>query len=223
MIPQVTEPDIDLASKEKTVSLDKQSHDEENKKKPRSLFRRLIKWTAILFVILLVLAILGKNNKQNSAIEPKSISGVPSQTMEEPLGTTSTSSVSSNVIEDSPDVKSDSKIVDDLLKGVGSNIKELKLTSPLGNNAYEKYQTVLNLDPKNPGDLNGLDSIVDKYINLMGFALGKDDIPRVRNYLDKGKRVNLNHDGLADAEKRYNAAVDAYKQAQIKYPLGSKL
>ncbi|MFT5426802.1 MAG: serine/threonine protein kinase [Gammaproteobacteria bacterium] len=215
-IPQETEQDIDLASEEKTVSLDKQNHDVENNKKPRSLLGRLIKWAAIIFVILLVLAIVGKNKKQNSAIESESTSSVPTDTVKESLGATSTSDESPSVIEDSPDVKSDSQIVDDLLIGARSNIQELKLTSPLGNNAYEKYQTVLNLDPQNPEALNGLDSIVDEYINLMDFALGKDDIPRARNYLDKGKRVNLNHDGLADAEKRYNAAVDADRQAQIK-------
>jgi len=44
---------------------------------------------------------------------------------------------------------------------------------------------------------------------LMDHALEKDDITNARNYLHKGVHVNPDHDGLDDAEKRLNAAVEA--------------
>lgn len=212
-IPQVTEHDIDLTSEEKTILLDKQNHDEENKKKPRSLLGRLIKWTAILFLILFVLAIVGKNKNQKSVVEPESISNVSGETVKESLETSSASDASPNVIEDSPELESEAQIISDLLKGARSNIRDMKLTSPLGNNAYEKYQTVLNLDPQNPEALNGLDKIVDEYINLMDDALREDDIDSARNYLRKGKNVNPNQYAIADAEERLNAAVEAKQNA----------
>jgi len=104
--------------------------------------------------------------------------------------------------------RSDSQIIDDLLKGARSNINDLKLTSPLGDNAFEKYRTVLNIEPENAEALNGLDKIVDEYIHLMDHALETDNISTARNYLRKGTNVNPNHYGLTDAERRLNAAVE---------------
>ena len=208
-INSATVPGDDQTTDAKTVLPDAEDKPEEkNKKKPRSLLGKLIKWTAILFVILLVLAILSDDEKQKSAVEPQvTDSQVGDQEVDVPVEPfiSDTPAVTDEIISD---VQSESQIIDDLLVGARSNIGELKLTSPLGNNAYEKYQTVLNLDPHNPEALNGLDRIVDEYIDLMDFALGKHDIPRARNYLRKGMNVNSEHYGVADAERRLNAAVD---------------
>ncbi len=63
--------DDDQAADEKNVLLDSEDKPEEKvKKKPRSLLGRLIKWTAIIFVVLLVLAILSDDEKQKSVVEP---------------------------------------------------------------------------------------------------------------------------------------------------------
>jgi tryptophan 2,3-dioxygenase len=56
--------------------------------------------------------------------------------------------------------------------------------------------------------MNGMDRIIDEYIDLMDFALGKNDNPRARNYLRKGMNINSEHHGVADAERRLNAAVE---------------
>jgi serine/threonine protein kinase len=175
-------------------------------KKPRSWLGRLIKWTAILFVILLVLAILDDNKKQKGVIEPES---KPDQSGDTMLEEPSISDVPAEMSDGSAESKSESQIIDELLKGARSNISERKLTSPLGNNAYEKYKTVLNIEPDNPEALNGLDRIVDEYIHLMDNALGKDDIDSARNYLRKGVHVNRDHYGIADAEKRLITAEEA--------------
>ncbi len=217
-INPATVADDDQTTDEKTILLDADEKPEEKgKKKSRSLLGRLIKWAAILFAILLVLAILSDDEKQKSVVEPEAtdnqVGDQEAVIHEEPLA----SDVPGNVPSDVPgetdqgisDVQSESQIIDDLLNGARSNIGELKLTSPLGNNAYEKYQTVLNLDPDNPEAMNGLDRIVDEYIDLMDFALGKHDIPRARNYLRKGMNINSEHYGVADAERRLNAAVHA--------------
>ena len=179
---------------------------EKNERKPGSLLGKLIKWTAILFGILLLLAIYTGKDKQKRVVEPESKSN-QSGILEEPL----ISDVPPEVIDDAAEIIPESQIIDELLKGARTNISERRLTSPLGNNAYEKYKSVLNLDPDNPEALNGLDRIVDEYIHLMDNALGTDDISNARNYLHKGKNVNPNHYGIADAEKRLNAAEEARK------------
>ncbi len=182
---------------------------DKNKKKPRSLLGKLIKWTAILFSILLVLAILSDDEKQKGAVEP---GATDSKVGDQEVDTPAEPFVSDMPVETDKgisDVQSESQIINDLLAGARSNIGELKLTSPLGNNAYEKYQSVLNLEPNNPEAMNGMDRIVDEYIDLMDFALGKNDIPRARNYLRKGMNINSEHYGVADAERRLKAAAEA--------------
>ena len=202
-ISHVTAHEANQASEEKTVLSDgEESSEGKGKKKSRSLIGRLIKWTAILFVILLVLAILSEKDKKKGVNEPDSAPGQPISEVP------STSDDQVGIVEDIAENKSESEVISDLLNGARSNIGELKLTSPLGNNAYEKYQTVLNLDPQNPQALNGLDRIVDEYINLMDDALGEDNIDNARNYLRKGVNVNPNHYGIADAERRFNTAVE---------------
>jgi hypothetical protein len=204
-----TVADDDQATDEKTVLLDAEEKPEEkNEKKSRSLLGRLIKWTAIIFVVLLVLAILPDDEKKKSVDEPEATDSQAGDqvidTPEEPF----ISDVPGETDEVISDVQSQSQIISDLLEAARSNISELKLTSPLGNNAYEKYQTVLNLEPNNPEAMNGMDRIIDEYIDLMDFALGKNDIPRARNYLRKGMNINSEHYGVADAERRLNAAVE---------------
>ena len=205
--------DTEEKSEEKPEDKPEEESKKEAKKKPRSLLGRLIKWAAILFAILLVLAILSDDKKQKSAIEPATTDSQASEPLEEPFASDVAGNVPSNVSgetdKDISDVQSESQIINDLLDGARLNIKELKLTSPLGNNAYEKYQTVLNLDPDNPEAMNGMDRIIDEYIDLMDFALGKNDIPRARNYLRKGMNINSEHYGVADAERRLNAAMHA--------------
>ena len=208
-IDPATVADDDQATDEKTVLLDAEEKPEEkNEKKPRSLLGRLIKWTAIIFAVLLVLAILSDDEKKKSVVEPEATDSLTGDQVidvpEEPF----ISDVPAEKDEVISDVQSQSQIISDLLDGARSNIGELKLTSPLGNNAYEKYQTVLNLEPNNPEAMNGMDRIVDEYIDLMDFALGKNDIPRARNYLRKGMNINSEHYGVADAERRLNAAVE---------------
>jgi hypothetical protein len=159
------------------------------------------------------LAILSDDEKKKSVVEPEATdSQVNDQVIdvpEEPFISDVPSNVPGETDEVISDVQSQSQLISDLLDSARSNIAELKLTSPLGNNAYEKYQTVLNLEPNNPEAMNGMDRIIDEYIDLMDFALGKNDIPRARNYLRKGMNINSEHYGVADAERRLNAAVEA--------------
>ena len=197
---------INQANVEKLSLVEKEENDKDKKnKKPRSWLGRLIKWMAIIFIILLLLAILADKDKQKSVVEPESTSNLPDDHV---VDESFAGDVSPKMSEDLPEVESESQKISDLLKRARSNIKDLKLTSPLGDNAFEKYRTVLNLEPENVEALNGLDRIVDEYIDLMDHALETDDISKARYYLHKGMHVNPDHYGIADAERRLNAAVE---------------
>jgi len=208
---------INQANVEKLSLVEKEENDKDKKnKKPRSWLGRLIKWMAIIFIILLLLAILADKDKQKSVVEPESTSNLPDDHV---VDESFASDVSPKMSEGLPEVESESQKISDLLKGARSNIKDLKLTSPLGDNAFEKYRTVLNLEPENVEALNGLDKIVDEYIHLMDHALETDDIPKARNYLRKGMNINLNHYGIADAERRLNAAVETRERELMEQAL----
>ena len=81
------------------------------------------------------------------------------------------------------------------------------MTTPAGNNAVEKYNDILDLDPSNAEALNGLDRVVDEYIKLMDHSLLDGDIPSAYNYLNKGSRVNPDHSGIPAARQRIEDTV----------------
>lgn len=58
------------------------------------------------------------------------------------------------------------KEIADLLEKAEKDIASLRLTSPAGNNALEKYRQVLSIAPNNDPALQGIQNIVDKYIKL---------------------------------------------------------
>ena len=212
-IPHATAHEVIQVSEEKTVLLDSEENSEvKSKKKPRLWLGRVIKGTAILFVILLVLAALN-DDEQKDAVESETSSIAPNLNDLDDEDAFYTNDVPSGVDDYIHEISSESQIINDFLKGARINIEDLKLTSPLGDNAYEKYRTVLNLEPNNSEALNGLDRIVDEYINLMDDALRKDNIANARNYLRKGMNVNPNHYGIADAERRFNVAAEAGENA----------
>ncbi len=216
---------VESDSEEKTVLLDAEEKRTDTTKKPRSLLRSLIKWLGIFFLILLFLSIL-KGVKNKRAVEEAASSAetqiennidvrqgsTDSRLDKSPSDNNAAEFLSGDVTPDGSSNVIDNTTaqrINALLSAARSNISELKLTSPLGNNAYEKYQTVLNLDPQNPEALNGLDKIVDEYIRLMDNALRKNDIVNARIYLQKGRNINPQHYGIADAERRLNNAVAA--------------
>jgi formylglycine-generating enzyme required for sulfatase activity len=64
-----------------------------------------------------------------------------------------------------------------------------RLTSPAGNNAFERYQAVLDMEKDNARAKQGLASIVSKYIALSDAALGKEAFAKAEGYLAKASEV----------------------------------
>ncbi|HLA39285.1 MAG TPA: SUMF1/EgtB/PvdO family nonheme iron enzyme, partial [Candidatus Glassbacteria bacterium] len=60
-----------------------------------------------------------------------------------------------------------------LLSGAGADLQALRLASPAGNNALEKYKKVLELVPEHPQAKQGVQDIVSKYIELAKQAAGE--------------------------------------------------
>lgn len=153
------------------------------------MIRRLGKWTAILFIILLLLAVLGDKDKKKDRTEAGTVFGT---FVESKLG----GNASEDIPGDASKFESTLQVISGLLDDAIFNVKNLKLISPLGDNAYEKYQIALN----------GLGKIVDEYIQLMDKALVKGVIDNARSYLTKDVNISPNHYGMIEAKESITAA-----------------
>ena len=76
-----------------------------------------------------------------------------------------------------------------LLSGAQEDINALRLTSPDGNNALEKYQKILELDSENEEAKQGLQNIVDKYIALAHQAANSEEHDKAIANLDKADKI----------------------------------
>lgn len=161
--------------------------------------KKILKWLLVLLVLLILLLVFTQHRKKTT--EP-----VP---MVEPA----TESAPVPVPEELPAVAEPPAAVDEtaerieqFLLSAREDLDALRLTSPAGNNAVEKYREVLALQPGHPSALEGLDNVVLKYIDLMDNSLAGGNITRAANYLAKAESVNPDHPALPAARTRLEQA-----------------
>jgi serine/threonine protein kinase len=104
------------------------------------------------------------------------------------------------------DIASDDP-VQQLLVSAEENIRELKLTTPKDNNAYDKFMQVLELDPQNETARRGIETISDKYISLAYGAINSHDTERARFYISKAKEIWPESPKIAQADAALNASM----------------
>ena len=72
-----------------------------------------------------------------------------------------------------------------LLVAAEADLKARRLTSPAGNNAWDRYQGVLEIDPTNPEAVQGMDRVIESYMELFGIAVGQEDFEQADSYLGR--------------------------------------
>jgi serine/threonine protein kinase len=92
-----------------------------------------------------------------------------------------------------------------LLSAADTDLKALRLTSPPGNNAFEGYQSVLELDPENDRAPEGLLEIVNRYLEFRDRAVEQNDFDKAQGYLEKAETVLPGSELLADARAELDA------------------
>jgi serine/threonine protein kinase len=75
--------------------------------------------------------------------------------------------------------------ISELLELAKKDIVALRLTTPEGNNAYDKFLSVLSLDQENLDAVRGIDSITDRYLQLVYADIEAKNIERAEQYLQK--------------------------------------
>lgn len=79
--------------------------------------------------------------------------------------------------------------IETLLRLAESDLAELRLTRPAGNNAHERFSQVLELDPDNPGAWRGLLEINERYRGLVEEALGRGEFDTAERHLESARAV----------------------------------
>jgi hypothetical protein len=95
-------------------------------------------------------------------------------------------------------------VIEDLLRFGRQALNEDRLLIPEDNNAHDYYQRVLALDPDNEGAINGIDSIVERYLLFAQRALQRHDEQKARLYIERGLRVRPDDRRLLDMRYRMN-------------------
>jgi formylglycine-generating enzyme required for sulfatase activity/serine/threonine protein kinase len=96
--------------------------------------------------------------------------------------------------------------IDRLLAEARQDLQALRLTSPVGNNALEKFEQVLRLEPGNRAAEEGIAAIVGKYLELCDDAIAQGRLDKARSYLDKAAAIRPGADGLRAARGRLASA-----------------
>jgi hypothetical protein len=95
------------------------------------------------------------------------------------------------------------------LRAAAADVEALRLTAPAGDNAFERYQQVLALEPSNDDATKGLEVIVVRYVTLANTALSNGELDKARRYLDSASGVLPDDKGIALARTMLTAAAEA--------------
>ncbi len=153
------------------------------------LVPRLV-WIVATVVVVLGGILLGNNVLHRSAPEQAPVAG--------------------DVVKPPPSSREDA--IGDLLRAAADDVEALRLTSPTGSNAFERYQQVLTMEPGNEDALRGLEVIVIRYVTLANTAMSKGELEKAQQYLDSATGVLPDDAGIALARNML-AAASAAKSA----------
>lgn len=105
-----------------------------------------------------------------------------------------------------PDPFVRARILADILYDAKLAFDDNRLMTPAGNNAYDRYLEVLELDPGNAVALDGIQEIALRYIDLADIASSQGQYDNAASLLARGERVAPGRPELADARARLETA-----------------
>ena len=93
-----------------------------------------------------------------------------------------------------------------LLAGAGEDLARDRLTSPAGNNAWEKYQAVLALAPGHEKASAGLDSVIGRYVTKFDASLRDKEFDKAEEYVSRIRDAWVDAPVLSSLTDRLSAA-----------------
>ena len=107
----------------------------------------------------------------------------------------------------------DMAVISELLMAADKNIEQLNLKRPSNDNAYDKYQQILTLDPGNQSAAEGVQRIVARYVQLAHDAKDKNDWEKTRRYLDEALLIDPSLQDI-DELNQYLAMKESEKKVE---------
>ena len=99
--------------------------------------------------------------------------------------------------------------VTQLLAAAEADLKARRLTSPVGNNAWERYQEVLKLDSSNLDAVRGMERVIESYMEFFGAAVEQEAFDKASGYLTRIRELHPDSPVLEEGEGRLAAARQA--------------
>ena len=96
-----------------------------------------------------------------------------------------------------------------LLAAAEADLKARRLTSPVGNNAWEKYQAVLKLDSGSPEAIKGMERVIESYMEFFGAAVEQEEFDKAGGYLTRIRDLHPDSPVLEEGEQRLEATRQA--------------
>ena len=96
-----------------------------------------------------------------------------------------------------------------LLAAAEADLKARRLTSPVGNNAWDRYLRVLELEPASPDAIRGMERVIESYGGLFDAALGQEDFDKAAGYLSSIGDLNPDSPVFEEGEQRLEAVRQA--------------
>ncbi len=90
--------------------------------------------------------------------------------------------------------------VKELLAEAEVALKDNRLSSPIGDNAYDRYQSVLALDPENQAALSGISDIAATYLEQSRAEANKDNFIRARALVAAAIQIDSQHPDLQSTQ-----------------------
>ena len=81
-------------------------------------------------------------------------------------------------------------------------LAEGHLMTPAGDNAYDRYRSVLRLEPGNASAKGGLREIASRYVERANEAIDKGDMATARDHLRQARQADSGNAGIRAAESR---------------------
>jgi serine/threonine-protein kinase PpkA len=106
--------------------------------------------------------------------------------------------------------------VQQLLEEAGKALTENRLTSPVDDNAYDKFQSVLALDPSNKKAMEGVKTIAANYLGQAKEQAAGKNFVRARALVAAAIQIDSQHPGLASAQQAILDAEEAKRQGELK-------
>ena len=93
-----------------------------------------------------------------------------------------------------------------LLAAAEADLKARRLTSPVGNNAWERYQEVLKLDSSNLDAVRGMERVIESYMEFFGAAVEQEAFEQAETYLSRIRDLHPDSPALLTGQKQLEDA-----------------